>query len=229
MAEPDILEQVRRAIDAGMRPQAARLAREAAPELEPARMLELGSLLSDHAMFKAQIDCFRRRRDAQTLTAREHEPFATALNALAMTEQDEGRTDTAMTLLDEAMHLAPNLRYLRRNVASCLLAKGEFEGALGELDTLLSADPDDFDSLLLLGITRYQSSDPELAAAPLQQAFNAGLAEAGLWLTKALALSGKHEEARDALKRLKQEHPDRAQAMLELEQNEPGSPIQTLL
>jgi tetratricopeptide (TPR) repeat protein len=228
MSDVPLIEQVQSALKAGLRPEAARVARDGAAGLGTAEMLELAGVLSDHAMYHTLVEGWRRRQGDGVLDPREHEPYATALNALALEHQQEQRTDDALKLIDRAIQLAPKLRYLRRNLASCLLSKGEFVGALAELDTLLSDDHGDIESLLLLGITRYHAGDPELAAEPLQQSFDAGLAEAGLWLVKSLVLAGRVEEARAVLQRLELKHPDRATAMLELERAEPGSPIHRL-
>jgi tetratricopeptide (TPR) repeat protein len=217
----DTLDDIRRAIDANLRPQAVRLARKLAATAATTEMLELASLLSEHAMHAPLADIWRRRgaRDA-----RESGPFATTLNALAMEALREGRSDEAFNLLHEALEQA-DLAFIRRNLASALLQKGEFESALAELDRLLSTEPDDPQSLLLLGIARYQAGDPELAIEPLSRAEGA---DALLWLLKAQGVSGRLIEANDTLRRLRDGHPDRAEAMLEIERNEPGSPLHLL-
>lgn len=172
-------------------------------------------------MLAPLADTWRRRgvRDE-----RERGPFATALNSLATEALREGRSDDAFGLLDEALDVA-ELPYIRRNLASALLQKGEFESALAELDRLLSADPDDPQSLLLLGIARYQAGDAELAIEPLAAAEGA---DALLWLLKAECMARREADATATLRRLLEFHPDRAAPMLALELSEPGSPLQAL-
>jgi tetratricopeptide (TPR) repeat protein len=218
-------DDIRKAIDAGQRPHAIRLAREAAAVAAPDEWLELAGVLSEHAMLSPLVDAWRKRRGARGLHDREKEPFATALNAAALEHLREGRPDDALRYLDEALDIAP-LSYIRRNLASALLQKGEFENALAELDELLSADPRNPQSLLLLGIARYQTGDPELAVEPLEAA--AETADGALWLLKALCLLQRMDEATATLKQLADQHPDRAPAMIAVELAEPGSPLQAL-
>lgn len=215
------IDDIRRAIVAGLRPRAVQLARKSAEAASTAEMLDLANLLSEHAMHAPLADIWRKRgvRDD-----RERGPFATTLNALATEALREGRGDDAFGLLEEALDVA-ELPFIRRNLASALLQKGEFESTLAELDRLLSADPDDPQSLLLLGIARYQSGDPELAIEPLSAAQGA---DALLWLLKAQCMAGRKADAADGLRRLLDEHPDRSAPMLTLELAEPGSPLQVL-
>jgi Flp pilus assembly protein TadD len=133
-----------------------------------------------------------------------------------------------MELLTEAISIAPRLDYIRRNIASMLVHKGDYEAALIELDTLLTRSPNDPQANLLLGVARYQAGDPALAMAPLTLAFRAGFPDAGMWLLKALCILGKFDEAERSLERLAEDHPERATTLLELELNEPGSPVQHL-
>ncbi len=218
-------DDIRKAIDAGQRPHAIRLAREAADAADVDDWLAVAGVLSEHAMLSPLVDAWRRRRGVVGLNEREKAPFATALNAAALEHLREGRADDALRYLDEALDIEP-LAYIRRNLASALLQKGEFENALAKLDELLSADPRNPQSLLLLGIARYQSGDPELAVEPLEAASDT--ADGALWLLKAQCLLNRMPEAVATLKRLADEHPDRAPAMIAVELAEPGSPLQAL-
>jgi tetratricopeptide (TPR) repeat protein len=222
---PDAATEIRKAINAGHRPHAVRLARAAAENSDADAWLGVSDVMAEHAMFAPLVEAWRRRRGIRGLEERENAPLANALNALALEHVREGRMDDALRLFDEALAIAP-LGYVRRNLASALLQKGEFEVALAELDVLLTAEPGNPDSLLLLGIARYQSGDPELAIEPLQSAGES--ADALLWLVKAQCLLGRRSDALATLNRLRETHRDRAAAMLAVELEEPGSPLHAL-
>lgn len=222
MSTPD---DIRAALAAGERAHARRLAKEVAANADPDVWLAIAGILAEHGMIAPLVDLWRKRRDVLGLARLEHAPFATALNTHALEHMRENRADEALKLLDEALEQA-DMPFIRRNIASTLLAKGEFATALADIDSLLTIDPNDPDSLLLLGIARYQSGDPELAIEPLEAAGDS--ADAMLWLIKALCLL-QRDEAHAAHARLLELHPDRAQAMLELELDEPGSPLHWLL
>lgn len=222
MPTPD---DIRAAFDAGERGHARRLAKELASTVAADVWLAVAEILNERGMTAPLVDLWRKRRDMLGLGAGERGPFATTLNSFAMEHMREGRADEALKLLDEALeeHDAP---YIRRNIASALLHKGEFVTALAEIDSVLTIEPNDPDSLLLLGIARYQSGDPELAVEPLEAAGDS--ADALLWLLKTLCLLQRLDAARAVLTRLKLEHADRADAMLEIELQEPGSPLHAL-
>ena len=218
MPTPD---EIRSAIDAGQRPHAVRLVRDAATTADEDEWLKIADVLVQHGMFAPLVDAWRRRKSSE----REAAPLANALNAVALAHLEEGRTDDAIRHFDEAIALAPALRYVRRNLASALLQTGEFEGALTCLHDLLREDASDPETLLLLGVTHYQAGDPQLAIEPLSQAGTG--ADALLWLLKA-QVTTEAAGALDTLQRLVSQHPDRAPAMLASELHEPGSPLHTL-
>ncbi len=222
MPTPD---DIRAAFDAGERSHARRLAKELACSAEAYTWLVAAEILNEHGMTAPLVDLWRKRREVQGLDRTEKEPFATTLNSYSLEHMREGRADEALKLLDEALE-EHDMPFIRRNMASALLHKGEFVTALAEIDAVLSIEPDDPDSLLLLGIARYQSGDPELAVEPLEAAGSS--ADALLWLLKTLCLLRRLDAAREVLTRLKLEHADRADAMIEIELQEPGSPLHTL-
>ncbi|MCA8911802.1 MAG: tetratricopeptide repeat protein [Planctomycetes bacterium] len=228
MTDQPTVEQIRADLAAGEGPHAVRLARKLAESCDVDTMLELSSAFAEHAVYAPLVDIWRRRIDKHPLHEREHAAFANALNGLAEEHLAERRETEAMELLSEAIDVAPRLDYIRRNIASMLVHKGDYDQAFIELDTLLTKSPNDPQANLLLGIARYQSGDPALAVDPLRLAFRAGFPDAGMWLLKSLCLEGRHEDAGKALERLIEDHADRAATLLELELNEPGSPIQSL-
>ncbi|MBX3461370.1 MAG: tetratricopeptide repeat protein [Planctomycetes bacterium] len=217
-------DDIRAAMQAGERAHARRLAKEATNAASPEEWMEIAAVLTEHGMIAPLVDLWRKRRDVLGLERIEQAPFATALNTHALEHMREGRADDALKLLDEALEQA-DMSYIRRNIASALLARGEFATALADIDSLLTIDPRDPEALLLLGIARYQSGDPELAVEPLEAAGDS--ADALLWLLKTLCLL-QRDEARAVHARLLELHPDRAAAMLELEMAEPGSPLHWL-
>lgn len=227
MPEPDsppTLEAIRAAIAAGFGPRAVMAARELCRSCDTDTMLQLAALLSEHGMHPPLAGMWRNR----TRDRRESQPYANALNSLANTMIEQGRFDDAMRVLQEAIEEAPELRYLRRNLASLLLEKEEYENALEACERLLAEETTDAETAELLGIIRYSVGDPMLAIEPLRLAFDAGRAGAGLWLLKAFTLTGKDGEAAEVLHRLDAEHHDRGAALLQLELEEPGSPLHTL-
>lgn len=228
MAELPTVEQIRADLEAGEGPPAVRRARQLAPRCDVDVMLELSSAFMDHAIYAPLVDLWRKRLRRHTLDDRERASFANALNGLAREAIDERREDEAMALLSEAIDVAPRLDYIRRNLAAMLVHRGDFDGALVELDTLLTNSPSDPQANQLMGVARYQSGDPELAIEYLQGAFDAGSPDAGLWLLKAQCIGGRIDDAFATLQRLAAEFSDRAGVMLELEMSEPGSPLQRL-
>lgn len=227
MPEPDptpSLDAIRAAIAAGFGPRAVMAARELCRTCDTDTMLELAALLTEHNMQPPLAGMWRNRmRDR-----REAQPYANALNALANTMIEQGRFDDAMRVLQEAIEEAPELRYLRRNLASLLLEKEEYENALEACERLMAEDPTDAETAELLGVIRYSVGDPMLAMEPLRKAFEAGRASAGLWLLKACTLTGDDGGAAEVLRRMDAEHHDRASALLQVELAEPGSPLHAL-
>lgn len=228
MTDQPTIKQIRADLEAGEGTHAVRLARQLAGTCDVETMLEISGAFADHAVYAPLVNLWRRCAKARDLDKRELPSFANALNGLAKEHLSERRETEAMELLSEAIELAPRLDYIRRNIASMLVHKGDFDAAFIELDTLLSQSPSDPQANLLLGVARYQSGDPEIALEPLQLAFSAGFPDAGLWLLKAQCLSKRTDEADRTLERLTEDHPDRARTMLELELDEPGSPLQSL-
>ncbi|MBZ0136877.1 MAG: tetratricopeptide repeat protein [Planctomycetes bacterium] len=228
MSDKPTIEQIRADLKAGESTHAVRLARQLTATCDIDTMLELSGAFADHAIYAPLVDLWRRCAKQRDLDARELPSFANALNGLANEHLSERRETEAMEMLSEAIELAPRLDYIRRNIASLLVHKGDFDAAFIELDTLLANSPNDPQANLLLGVARYQSGDPELAIDPLKLAFRAGFPDAGLWLLKAQCLAGRREEADLTLERLGTDHPDRARTMLELELDEPGSPLQSI-
>lgn len=227
MPEPDTppaLDAIRAAIAAGFGPRAVMMARELCRVCDPPTMLELAELLSEHGMHPPLAGMWRNR----TRDRREAQPYANALNGLAQTMVAQGRFDDALRVLREAIEEAPELRYLRRNLASLLLEKEEYENALETCERLMAEDPGDAETAELLGVIRYTVGDPQAALEPLRLAFEAGRATAGLWLLKALTLTGDDGGAAEVLRRLDAEHHDRGAALLQLELEEPGSPLHAL-
>lgn len=222
------LEPVRKAYDAGFVAEAARLARELAPSLDTPEMLALAELMHEQLAFAGLVEAWRKRRTITGLDDRELQPWANALNALAVDHVRERRTDEALPLFALALESAPELRYVRRNLASSLLDKGEFLQAMIELDYLLASDPGDIDSLLLSGIAHYQVGDPQAALEPLMTASEAGSAEATLQLLKAQCLLDQLEAASKTRASLLARFPERAEAMIAAELSEPGSPLHRL-
>jgi len=228
MNDKPTVEQIRADLEAGESPHAVRLARQLAANCDVQTMLELSGAFADHAIYAPLVDLWRRCAKKRDLDERELPSFANALNGLANEHLSERRETEAMELMSEAIELAPRLDYIRRNIASMLVHKGDFDAAFIELDVLLANSPSDPQANLLLGVARYQSGDPEIALEPLQLAFRAGFPDAGMWLLKAQCLAGRNQDAERTLARLAEDHPDRARTMLELELNEPGSPLQSL-
>ena len=227
MNQPTV-EQIRADLEAGESTHAVRIARKLADGCEVSTMLELSSAFADHAVYAPLVDLWRRCAKTRDLDERELPSFANALNGLAGEHLSERRETEAMELFTEALELAPHLDYIRRNIASMLVHKGDYDTAFIELYTLLTNSPNDPQANLLMGVARYQSGDPELALEPLQLAFRAGFPDAGMWLLKAQSLAGRADEGERTLERLIEDHEDRARTMLELELNEPGSPIQSI-
>lgn len=228
MGDKPTVKQIRVALDAGEGPHAVRLAKELALDCDVDAMLGISGAFADHAVYAPLVDIWRRRLKKHTLEERERAPFANALNGLAMEALQERREDEALGLLSEAADLEPKLDYIQRNLAAMLVHKGDFDGALTELDTLLSNSPTDPQANELMGVARYQSGDPHAALENLAIAFDAGSASAGLWLLKAQCLTGRHDDALGTLRALQEHHRDRASSMIELELAEPGSPLQVL-
>lgn len=227
MPEPDptpTLDTIRAAIEAGFGPRAVMLARELCRSCDTETMLQLGALLTEHNMQPPLAGMWRNR----TRDRREAQPYANALNGLSATMIQQGRLDDAMRVLQEAIEEAPELRYLRRNYASLLLEKEEYENALEACERLMAEDAQDAETAELLGVIRYSVGDPQMALEPLQLAFDAGRAGAGLWLLKAFTLTGDDGGAAEVLRRLHAEHRDRGGALLQLELEEPGSPLHAL-
>lgn len=222
------LEPIRKAYEAGFVAEAARLARELAPSLDTPEMLALAELMHEQLAFAGLVEAWRKRRTITGLDDRELQPWANALNALAVDHVRERRTDEALPLFALALESAPELRYVRRNLASSLLEKGEFLQAMIELDYLLASDPGDIDSLLLSGIAHYQAGDPQAALEPLMTASEAGSAEATLQLLKAQCLLDQLEAASKTRASLLARFPERAEAMIAAELTEPGSPLHRL-
>lgn len=222
------LGPIRKAYQAGFVAEAARLARELAPALDTPEMLALADLMHEHLALSGLVEAWRKRRTILGLEDRELQPWANALNALAVEHTREGRSDEALPLFHLALESAPELRYVRRNLASTLLDKGEFQQAMIELDYLLAADTSDADSHLLAGIAQYQVGDPQAALESLEFAAAAGMPDAQLMLLKAQCLLDRGEEATRTLKTLLQEHSERGPAMLGAELSDPGSPLHRL-
>lgn len=228
MSDLPTIEQIRADLEAGEGTHAVRLARQLATSCDVETMLAISDAFAAHASYAPLVDLWRRCVKQRDLDEREFPAFANALNGLAEEHLSERRETEAMELLSEAIGMAPHLDYIRRNIASMLVHKGDYDAAFIELDTLLTRSPNDPQANLLLGVARYQSGDPELAFEPLQLAFRAGFADAGLWLLKGQCLAGRNAEAERTLERLAEDHADRARTMLELELDEPGSPLQSL-
>ena len=226
MTDKPTVEQIRADIEAGEGPHAVRLARQLAEACDVDTMLELSSAFADHAVFAPLVDIWRRHIAKCGLDERENAAFANALNGLAEEHLAERRETEAMGLLTEAIGIAPRLDYIRRNIASMLVHQGDYDAAFVELDTLLTKSPNDPQANLLLGIARYQSGDPALAVEPLEVANKAGSADAGMWLLKALCIDGVSDQSVGALQHLIESHPERAATLIELELEEPGSPLQ---
>lgn len=222
------LQPVRKAYEAGFVAEAARLARDLAPTLDTPEMLALAELMHEQLAFAGLVEAWRKRRTITGLDDRELQPWANALNALAVEHVRERRADEALPLFALALESAPELRYVRRNLASCLLEKGEFLQAMIELDYLLASDPGDTDTLLLSGIAHYQVGDPQAALEPLQKAADAGSPEAALQLLKAQCLLDQTVAAAATLAELRAQYPERAEAMIAAELSEPGSPLHRL-
>jgi tetratricopeptide (TPR) repeat protein len=228
MNDEATVQKIRADLEAGEGPHAVRMARKLAEGCDVDTMLELSAAFTDFATFGPLVDIWRRRVAKQPLHKREHAAFANALNGLANEHLTERREKEAMQLLTEAIGIAPRLDYIRRNIASMLVHQGDFDAALIELDTLLAKSPHDPQANLLLGVARYQSGDPALAIEPLTQSFHAGFPDAGLWLLKAQCIEARNAEVERTLERLLADHPERAATMIELELNEPGSPLQKI-
>lgn len=226
MTDKPTVEQIRADIEAGEGPHAVRLARQLAEACDVDTMLELSSAFADHAVYAPLVDVWRRHIAKCGLDEREHAAFANALNGLAQEHLSERRETEAMALLTEAIGIAPQLDYVRRNIASMLVHQGDYDAALIELDTLLTKSPNDPQANQLLGVARYQSGDPALAVEPLQTAYKAGSADAGMWLLKSLCIDGVSEQSTKTLEQLIEDHPDRAATLIALELEEPGSPLQ---
>jgi tetratricopeptide (TPR) repeat protein len=226
MTNTPTVESVRKALEAGEGPHAVRLGRQIAQGCGVEQMLELSAVFTDHAVYAPLVDIWRRCLKLRELDERERAAFANALNGLAEEHLSERREKEAMELLAEAIGIAPRLDYIRRNIASMLVHRGDYEQALIELDTLLTKSPNDPQANLLLGVARYQAGDPAMALDPLTLSFRAGFPDAGMWLLKSQCLLGK--DAERTLERLIADHPDRAATLIELELNEPGSPVQKL-
>ena len=227
MPDSPTVDEVRKALEAGEGTHAVRLARKLTGACGVDTMLELSAAFADRAVYAPLVDLWRRCLKTRGLDEREHAAFANALNGLAEEHLSERREKEAMELLSEAIEIAPRLDYIRRNIASMLVHQGNFEMALIELDTLLTKSPNDPQANLLLGVARYQSSDAALALDPLTLSFRAGFPDAGMWLLKAQCLLGSNDSER-TLERLIGDHPERAATLIELELNEPGSPVQSL-
>jgi len=227
MAGTPTIAEVSAALEAGLGPHAVRLARPLAETCDVDTMLELSGLFADRASFGPLVEIWRRRLLRRELDPREHAALANALNGLGNEHLSERREKEALELFAEAIALAPRLDYIRRNLASLLVHRGEFGAALLELETLLAKSPNDPQANLLLGVARYQSGDPALAQDALTLAFRAGFADAGLWLLKAQCLLGSEQVAR-TLEQLARDHPERAATLIELELAEPGSPLQRI-
>jgi tetratricopeptide (TPR) repeat protein len=227
LPEPDAeptLADVRAAIEAGFGPRAVMMAREICRSCDTTTMLELAALLTEHNMQPPLAGMWRNR----TRDRREAQPYANALNALAATMIEQGRLEDAVRVLHEAIDEAPEVPYLRRNLASLLLEKEEYENALETCERLMAEDANDTETAELLGMIRYSTGDAMLALEPLQQAFDSGRASAGLWLLKAFTMTGDDGAAAEVLRRMHAEHRDRASALLRLELEEPGSPLHML-
>lgn len=227
MTNNPTVESVHKALEAGEGPHAVRLGRQIAQNCGVEQMLELSAVFSDHAVYAPLVDIWRRCLKLRELDEREHAAFANALNGLANEHLSERREKEAMELLTEAIGICPRLDYIRRNIASMLVHHGDYALALIELDTLLSKSPNDPQANLLLGVAHYQAGDPTIALAPLTLSFRAGFPDAGMWLLKAQCMLN-HKDTERTLERLVTDHADRASTLLELELNEPGSPVQKL-
>jgi Flp pilus assembly protein TadD len=228
MSDSPTVEEIRKALEAGEGTHAVRLARKLAGGCNVETMLELSAAFTDHAVYAPLVDLWRRCLKHRDLDEREHAAYANALNGLAEEHLSERREKEAMELLTEAIGVSPRLDYIRRNIASMLVHQGNFEMALIELDTLLTKSPNDPQANLLLGVARYQSGDASMALDPLTLSFRAGFPDAGMWLLKAQCLDGRDRDAERTLERLVADHPERASTLIELELNEPGSPLQRL-
>lgn len=221
---PPTLQAVQGAIAAGMGPRGVMIARAFSKFCDSAEMLQLAALLSEHGMIAPLAGMWRnRQREPEEAT-----PYAEALNGLANMMAQQGRLDDALRVLREAGSEAPQLAHIQRNIASILLERGEYEGALAICGRLLDANPQDFETAELTGMIQYNTGDPELAVENLQLAFESGRVQAGMWLLKACVLANRDGDAAQTLRRLDAEHHDRASVMLQLELQEPGSPLHTL-
>lgn len=218
-----------RALDAGHVPHARQLARELAADCSTAIMLELSAAFEERLLTAPLADLWQYRERKRGLVQQEAPAFADAINALAVEHMREARFDLARPLLFAAREAVPTNKPVLQNLASCALELGEFQGALDFVGEALMHDAGDAALHELRGRVLYQSGDAELSVEEFTLAFEAGRASAGLWLIRALCLDARIDEAIEDIEKLRTDHPERGKAMLDLELQDPGSPLQILL
>ena len=113
-----------------------------------------------------------------------------------------GDPQNAIELLKKAVEAAPDQAGLRSELAACLSANGNHDGAIGVLDEALEGAQDDADKLKLLrGRAAIRAAAEDLAGsvADLEQAFAIGPAERAAELEAALdqqrIAAAEHEDA----------------------------------
>ncbi|CAG0926877.1 hypothetical protein PLCT1_00182 [Planctomycetaceae bacterium] len=217
-----------RALDAGQTPHARVLARELAEGCDTKTMLELGEVFAERGLVAPLADLWQFRERKRGLVLKEADAFSSALNALAVEHMREARFDDARPLLHAAREASPASKAILQNLASCALSMGEYQPALETIGEALTLDDKDAASHELRGRILYQTGDAELSVEDFAFAFDAGRASAGIWLIKALCLDARIDEAIEDIEKLLADHPERGQALLELELSEPGSPLHVL-
>ncbi len=229
MAYDDDITPIENALDAGFTAQARSGARELAVRCDAPTMLRLAEVYQSRGKLCPLADIWQHRLRARGLEAAETEPFADLLNSCAVDHMRNGRLMEARELLIAAKEAAPGMVWVRRNLASVALEMGEFAGALNEVDGALTIKPDDPALLEMRGRVMYQSGDVELSTEYFQLAFDAGRADAGLWLVKALCVDARIDEAIEDIEALLQRHPERGRALLQFELSQEHTPLGVLL
>lgn len=217
-----------RALDAQQMPHARQLARECAEHCDSATMLQLSEAFAERGLVAPLADLWQFRERKRGMAQLEAQPYADALNAMAVEHMRESRFELARPLLHAAREAAPEDTAVLQNLASAALALGEFQTALDTVGEALTRNDADPALRELRGRILYQSGDAELSVEDLAFAFDAGRASAGLWLIKALCLDARIDEAIEDIEKLLADHPERGLAMLQLELSEPGSPLHVL-
>ncbi len=140
---------------------------------------------------------------------------ANADNNTGITLLQNGRHAEAVEAFRSALAQEPAFQAARVNLARALMAGGDLEGAMKELQQVRAADPAAPDVENLIGNIRLQRGELAAAEATFRQALEADPRNPHLWNSLGIALEklGRADEAITAYRRVVDIDPDYAEAI----------------